>query len=88
LDIESIPYNQLANYMNLLGSGVYTISAEMHGQQHLPYMHTPPSGASYMMRPNEETKIQQGDAWIHYATENRQQQVSLYLLRQQVMNEF
>jgi hypothetical protein len=34
----------------------------------------PQSGASYMTRPNDVTKIQQSGPWAHHSTEIRQHQ--------------
>jgi hypothetical protein len=34
----------------------------------------PQSGASYMMTPNEEARMQQGGPWAQYTTTARQQQ--------------
>jgi hypothetical protein len=38
LDIDTIPYHQMTNHMNLPGSGDYSVLAEIEGQQWLPCM--------------------------------------------------
>ncbi|KAJ4429455.1 hypothetical protein ANN_21624 [Periplaneta americana] len=74
LDIEAIPYHQLANHMSLPGGGDYAVIAEIDGQQWLPYMQAPQPGATYMTR-NEDAKLQQGGGhWNQYSAEARTQQ--------------
>ncbi|XP_069686383.1 uncharacterized protein [Periplaneta americana] len=86
LDIEAIPYHQLANHMSLPGGGDYAVIAEIDGQQWLPYMQAPQPGATYMTR-NEDAKLQQGGGhWNQYSAEARTQQVPPYPVRQQMMN--
>jgi hypothetical protein len=50
LDIDFLPYQQLANHMNLPGSS----SLSTDGQQLLPYVKMAQPDAPYVMRPNEE----------------------------------
>ncbi|XP_033608049.1 uncharacterized protein LOC117282450 [Cryptotermes secundus] len=86
LDVDTNPYHQSTNHVNTPRNGDYVVLTEMDGQQWLPYVQMPQSGTSYMPRPNDETKIQQGSPWAHHATEIRQHQVSPYSVRQQMMN--
>ncbi|XP_021935742.1 transcription factor SOX-9-like isoform X2 [Zootermopsis nevadensis] len=86
MDSEPIQYHQMANHKSLPVSGDSAVITETDSQQWLPYMQVPQPGSSYMMRGNEDARLQQGGPWTEYMTETRGQEVPPYPLRQQMMN--